>query len=467
MSQEQLNDLLGPLSDALGVPVDQVRVLVFLFLSFPMSFAFKQIRGEFVRYVTSLIFGVLFIYYTCGLFGVIHTLIASTIAYGLMAMWDRKTIGYTMFIYMFTYLSSYHIYRVYVNYLGWDMDASGPLMIVTIKLTMLAFNFSDGEKKDEDLTPFWKQNAVRELPGLLEYYSYVFFWVTAVTGPGFHFSEFKPFIDESLFKGKKYSTFKPFITVFLQAILCLGIFFVASLTFPFEWIYSDEFQQYNLIVKCLYVYVCLVGLRCRYYFTWKMAEASANLSGFGLRIDEKGNEHWDTVTNSHVLDIELAGNVRDITTFWNLKTAEWLKHYVYFRQVKVGAKVPDYANHLTMALSAFWHGFYPGYYLAFAIGAFSVDLMRRYRRLLRPIVVITKEDGKEVGVHQPQKLVYDIIAHFFTKIFFNYGMTAFLALSFERAIILYTRLYFFPHIFIIVGLVGSYILPSFLKRKKE
>lgn len=48
---------------------------------------------------------------------------------------------------------------------------------------------------------------------------------------------------------------------------------------------------------------------------------------------------------------------------WNKGTNNWLRFIVYER-VKHNKLV------LTYALSALWHGFYPGYYLTFANGAF-------------------------------------------------------------------------------------------------
>jgi lysophospholipid acyltransferase 1/2 len=39
----------------------------------------------------------------------------------------------------------------------------------------------------------------------------------------------------------------------------------------------------------------------------------------------------------------------------------------------------NYGTALTFALSALWHGFYPGYYLTFATGALTVTAARRVR----------------------------------------------------------------------------------------
>ena len=51
------------------------------------------------------------------------------------------------------YLSCSHIYRMYTNFGGWDMDITTYTMMLTSKLSAIAFCYSDGGKKDDDLLP--------------------------------------------------------------------------------------------------------------------------------------------------------------------------------------------------------------------------------------------------------------------------------------------------------------------------
>lgn len=62
-------------------------------------------------------------------------------------------------------------------------------------------------------------------------------------------------------------------------------------------------------------------------------------------------------------------NMRDSIEHWNKGTNRWLRSIVYER---------TQYNKLvfTYALSALWHGFYPGYYLTFANGAFFTMVSR-------------------------------------------------------------------------------------------
>jgi hypothetical protein len=41
-------------------------------------------------------------------------------------------------------MSVSHIYRLYVDYMGWTLDFTGPQMLLVIKLTSFAYNYYDG-----------------------------------------------------------------------------------------------------------------------------------------------------------------------------------------------------------------------------------------------------------------------------------------------------------------------------------
>lgn len=84
------------------------------------------------------------------------------------------------------------------------------------------------------------------------------------------------------------------------------------------------------------------------------------LAGIGFRgYDEKtGAPLWDGASNVDIPAFELATSIRDLSKAWNCLTQKWLQHYVYER-------VPAFKMLATYFISAFWHGFYPGYYLMF------------------------------------------------------------------------------------------------------
>jgi lysophospholipid acyltransferase 1/2 len=63
------------------------------------------------------------------------------------------------------------------------------------------------------------------------------------------------------------------------------------------------------------------------------------------------------------IDFQTSLNLKNAIESWNKNTNLWLRSIVYER---TGRNKIMY----TYALSALWHGFYPGYYLTFTNGAF-------------------------------------------------------------------------------------------------
>lgn len=103
-----------------------------------------------------------------------------------------------------------------------------------------------------------------------------------------------------------------------------------------------------------------------------MGEGAANLSGFGF---EGFNEHgtakgWNAASSVDIIGFETAQSVRNGSRTWNQATQTWLERYVYART----------GNSLvaTYFMSAFWHGFYPGYYLFFMSGTIVVFCHKLY-----------------------------------------------------------------------------------------
>ena len=68
---------------------------------------------------------------------------------------------------------------------------------------------------------------------------------------------------------------------------------------------------------------------------------------------------------------ELGLNMKESLDCWNIGTMKWLRHVVYERAGK------NTRTGLVYVTSAFWHGFYPGYYITFISGAlFTYEIGR-------------------------------------------------------------------------------------------
>lgn len=80
----------------------------------------------------------------------IHSIITSTIVFLIVKVFPKGVFHKVVFIFSMVYLCVSHLYRMYVDYLGWTLDFTGPQMLLTIKFTLYAFDMNDRLKtKDE------------------------------------------------------------------------------------------------------------------------------------------------------------------------------------------------------------------------------------------------------------------------------------------------------------------------------
>jgi lysophospholipid acyltransferase 1/2 len=99
---------------------------------------------------------------------------------------------------------------------------------------------------------------------------------------------------------------------------------------------------------------------------WTLADVVNNASGLGFNgYDENDNPKWDLVTNVNIIGCELSTSIKSSFDHWNVQTQLWLRRIAYDR-------LPAGKTLGVFVLSAFWHGFYPGYYLTFVLCAFMV-----------------------------------------------------------------------------------------------
>ena len=101
---------------------------------------------------------------------------------------------------------------------------------------------------------------------------------------------------------------------------------------------------------------------------------------------------------------------------------------------------------MTFGTSAFWHGFYPGYYLTFILGAFLQTIAKNFRRHIRPFFLTP--DGKNGTQY---KIYYDVVCWFVTQTAFSFATAPFVILGFSDSITAWARVYFYC----IIGVAAS------------
>lgn len=439
--------LLSPLSAATGLPIDQVNFLVCQLVALGFGYPYRlllspETTSPSVRHIVQLLIGFPLTLFCFGS-QIKHLLIQSVVCLLLMKFVRNGLMGKAVFVVAMGYLCVCHIYRMYYDYGGYTMDISGPLMINVQRLTSLAFSVYDGRSTDDSkLTPMMKQLATKSFPSLLEFMSYVFSFHGILCGPFCFYSDYISFINGNNYQlrdtpknsaesvnGKLAPS--PNRAVLKKVIACVIYGSVSMLAMPHfqhAYIFEPSFRDFSFLYKMYFIVACTSLSRQKYYFAWSLSELVNMNAGLGFNgYDGFGQSKWDLIANFDFYEVETATSLKSLLDNWNKKTMSWLRYVVYERSGSTLA---------VFILSAFWHGFYGGYYLAFLGAGFFIHASRLVRRNVRPLFQTTK--GKI--------FLYDAITFVGTRFLIAYLTFPFVMLEFWAALDLYRQLYFWMHV---------------------
>ncbi|XP_021371499.1 lysophospholipid acyltransferase 1-like isoform X2 [Mizuhopecten yessoensis] len=323
----------------------------------------------------------------------------STLPYLLMVYGPRASFHKMVFAVAMGYASIMHLYRLYYDFFGFSLDVTGPLMLMTMKCTSMAFALHDGTEKDEEkLSDDQKKMCIKKTPSILSYYSYIFCFHGVMAGPLVFYTDYTHFINGENLKVSEPETKslnnhqidKPTPspetamkeTGFIVAV-CGVLMLLSPIFFPVSRMTEDEFlYKTNILYRNVYLLICVSLVRAKYYFAWKLGELTNQSAGLGFQgYDEDGKEKWDLLNNVHIWRLETATSLKVNIDMWNIQTLIWLRRVVYDRMPKA------YNTLAVFVVSAWWHGFYPGYYLTFVTTAFVILAARQVHRFTQVFLV--------------------------------------------------------------------------------
>ena len=145
-------------------------------------------------------------------------------------------------------------------------------------------------------------------------------------------------------------------------------------------------MEYSFLRRVWILQMLCFTARLKYYGVWTLTEGACILTGLGYNgVDPKtGHVDWNRLQNVNAWGVETAQNSRAYLENWNMNTNKWLRNYIYLRVTPKGKKPGFRASLATFTTSAFWHGFYPGYYLSFTLAAFIQTVAKSKSRKHRP-----------------------------------------------------------------------------------
>lgn len=283
---------LHPLSQLLGIPLDQVNFVACQLLALCAAFWFRLYlspgkTSPAVRHAFATIFGIYFVIFCFGWYSV-HLFVLVLICYGIMVTASISNIHRYSFFVAMGYLTICHISRIYIFHYGiLTTDFSGPLMIVTQKITTLAFQVHDGlGRRAEDLSSEQHRLAVKAKPSFLEYVSYLLNFMSVIAGPCNNFKDYIAFIEgrhthmkllEVNWKEKGFHSLpEPSPTGAVMHKLCMTLvslllFLTLTKTFPVTSLVDDWFvHEANFLTRLCYLYIVMQASKPKYYFAWTL-----------------------------------------------------------------------------------------------------------------------------------------------------------------------------------------------------
>ncbi|KAI4181048.1 MAG: hypothetical protein L6R41_006849 [Letrouitia leprolyta] len=449
-----------------GASVDELKLIFSFLISYPLAGLLKRIpdvkphqKNLFIIFVS--------LFYLIGLFdlwaGVRTLLVSSAGAYIIAKYVDGSFMPWIAFVFLMGHMSISHIYRQFANTPD-KVDITGAQMVLVMKLTGFCWNVYDGRLKQDDLADFQKDRAILQLPGLLDFAGFVLFFPSLFAGPSFDFVDYRRWIETTMFELPKGADPKtaprtrgqrkiprsgtPATTKAMIGLLWILLFLKFSSWYNTSLVISDTYKTYNILRRIWILEMLGFSTRMKYYGVWYLTEGACILSGLGYKgMDPKTGRHkWNRLENVNPWGIETAQNSRAYLENWNKNTNNWLRNYMYLRVTPKGKKPGFRAILATFITSAFWHGFYPGYYLSFLLAAFIQTVAKNFRRYVRPFFLTP--DGQKPSRY---KIYYDILSYLTTQTAFCFTTAPFVLLTLPASVLVWSRVYFYT----VIGTAAS------------
>ncbi|KAL0324346.1 UNVERIFIED_CONTAM: Lysophospholipid acyltransferase 1 [Sesamum calycinum] len=490
------------MASAIGVSVPVLRFLLCFIATIPVSFFHRFVPGgATARHLYAAATGAILSYLSFGFSSNLHFLVPMLLGYASMVLY-RKYCGIITFFLAFGYLIGWYGWiffslnfslfldlnlalassmvsfgyfdfwkclSCHVYYMSGDawkeggIDATGALMVITLKIISSAINYNDGLLKEEDLREAQKKNRLLKLPSLLEYFGYCLCCGSHFAGPVY---EMKDYLEWTERKGiwqptEKGLTPSPYWATFralVQAALCMGLYLYLVPHFPLSRFTEPVYQEYGFWKRLSYQYMSGFTARWKYYFIWSISEASIIISGLGFSGWTDSNPpkpRWDRAKNVDILGVELAKSAVQIPLVWNIQVSTWLRHYVYERLIQKGKKPGFFQLLATQTVSAVWHGLYPGYIIFFVQ---SATMIAGSRVLYR---------WQQASPTSLVKRLFDLLNFAYTLLVLNYSSVGFMVLSLHETLTAYGSVYYIGTILpIVLILLGKIIKPARPARSK-
>lgn len=339
-------------------------------------------------------------------------------------------------------------------------------MILTLKIIGFAFERSDVIKKSKEGGELSRVDQEIRDSTIMDIIHYCFNYMGLLTGPYYTYRSFSDYFQSPY--QKHVDTWKATFERLKFVPLYVALFLIADKIWPLEYATTDEFyQSRSIFYRLFFIWPTFFIFRMRIYSGIILAECVCINAGFGAYPKElesrcghgpskeatpellanldKCEYDFETVENIKVAGVEKCLTFREAMKHWNRCIQYWLAMYVYKRFPN-----KKYRIVATMAVSAFWHGVFAGYYFCILGPVFYLPIEDIYLKLL-------KSSNEKV------QQVFNVLIWILKFFAFSYMGTAFLLKEVKIIWFYYSSVYHFAYIFWAI----LYVVCLFLWKQKK
>lgn len=453
------------LSSEVGVPDDSIRMFLSLLAGYPLAFIYRSAvygRSSTTQHVYFILCGMYMGYFNFGL-EVLHSLANMIIIYGLI--WFAGGTRMSMVAAFFINTGYFLIGCATSSKTGdqYRIEWTTSHCVLILKLTGVVADLYDGSKPLDKLGADQKETAIQKKPTLLQLIGHCYFFGGFLIGPQCSIKRYLTLVEggfsskgngvpDSLLAG---------LTKLGVGLVYIGNLLLLNFLVPTNYLFTKEFHDLLLPLKCLYVLVWGRFVLTRYISCWHISEGICILTGLTYNgIDKNGKSRWDSSQNIKLYEFETSYTLYNLTKAFNVQTSTWMVKYLMKRLRFLGNK--ELSKFFTFAYLALWHGLYSGYFNTFFL---------EFLMIATETYVIDRLKHKKVPPFPKGKLngvwLWFLFRAIYCQFFWSYALISFELLQFQNYWEVYSSMYFIGHLCHPLVILITYLIFKRPPRKSE
>lgn len=431
------------ISEQFDIPPDYIKIVGCLVLAYVLSPILPRLPSASLRHVMNISVSMFFLWGVLHLYSGTVQLVATSLVVYLIAYFriGGKHMPWVAFAFEMAHMLCTHLARQLNDVPLTTVEISSMHMVLCMNLTSFAWSCYDGQMRSvKDLDETQRASKITQMPSLLEFYGYCFYFPGVLVGPSTRFADYQRWANNELYAPRSLPPPGGLVHSLKSmafGALALGMQGYSMEQFSYQRLADpkDVLQSTSFWHRFGFVQLAGVFVRFRYFGLWAMSDAACVMSGLGYLGEDPVTKKpiWTRCKNVSVRGVMFANNWKELLDAWNSNTNVWLRENVYKRLAKPGKRPGFKSMMVTFIVSAFWHGISLGYYMTFILAGLYQYIARLLRKSLRPVFFanIRTPDPTLCTFREytPLQVVYSICSIIATQVTVDFAVISFLTLD--------------------------------------